>query len=427
VETQDARAGHGDGNRSDDASRRASLKLELRVPDKRMLATFRDAFLRWLNDRTGPFGRAIGLGDRLSIDELPPEADSHGMSTLRLSVTWSVAKFTPREPPLALRSFAASEDVVADGKSDDQFVFVPCPALPDAPLNPEVPPAAASEEKVPPPPMRSPQPARARATAASIGTSIAAAVSAAQRSLQDLQEAMRWLRPESLTEHVPMLATHRREWTIGLLASAVVAAGFVVGSLYLGRPGARGRDLASSPPHEAAIAARSTQAVTPREPPVAKAGRTTREAEASPMTQKTAQPARVAASGTNAIADSEVVTSAPVRETRVARVTNAGPSVDVVRAVDKDSMSASSKATASKVKGTLLVKSDPQGAEVSINGVVQGRTPLMIRDLGAGSRVVRLELRGYERWSWAVSVVANKRTPVNVKLRPESRGLNNPH
>jgi hypothetical protein len=79
-----------------------------------------------------------------------------------------------------------------------------------------------------------------------------------------------------------------------------------------------------------------------------------------------------------------------------------------------------------QIKGTLLVESDPQGAEVSINGVVQGRTPLVIRDLGAGSRVVRLELPGYERWSWAVAVVANKRTPLTVKLRPESRGAGNP-
>ena len=75
-----------------------------------------------------------------------------------------------------------------------------------------------------------------------------------------------------------------------------------------------------------------------------------------------------------------------------------------------------------KVRGALLVKSEPQGAEVSINGVVHGRTPLVIRDLGAGSRVVRLDLAGYERWSWAIAVVANRRTPVTVKLQPELRG-----
>ena len=71
------------------------------------------------------------------------------------------------------------------------------------------------------------------------------------------------------------------------------------------------------------------------------------------------------------------------------------------------------------VTGALLVKSEPQGAEVSINGVSHGRTPLVIRDLYAGSRVVRLDLAGYERWSWAVAVVANRRTPVTVKLQPE--------
>jgi hypothetical protein len=53
---------------------------------------------------------------------------------------------------------------------------------------------------------------------------------------------------------------------------------------------------------------------------------------------------------------------------------------------------------------------------------VHGRTPLMIRDLGAGSRVVRLDLPGYERWSWAVAVVAYRRTPVSVKLQPAVRG-----
>jgi PEGA domain len=73
------------------------------------------------------------------------------------------------------------------------------------------------------------------------------------------------------------------------------------------------------------------------------------------------------------------------------------------------------------VVGTLVVNSEPQGAEVLINGVSQGRTPLRIDGLSAGSRVVRLELPGYERWSWAVRVVANRQTPLVVKLQPEGR------
>ena len=67
--------------------------------------------------------------------------------------------------------------------------------------------------------------------------------------------------------------------------------------------------------------------------------------------------------------------------------------------------------------------SEPSGAEVSINGVTHGHTPLKIENVVAGTRVVRLELPGYARWSWAVTVVANKRTPVTVKLQPDGRRL----
>ena len=67
--------------------------------------------------------------------------------------------------------------------------------------------------------------------------------------------------------------------------------------------------------------------------------------------------------------------------------------------------------------------SEPSGAEVSINGVRHGHTPLKIENVVAGTRVVRLELPGYARWSWAVTVVANKRTPVTVKLQPDARRL----
>jgi hypothetical protein len=120
-----------------------------------------------------------------------------------------------------------------------------------------------------------------------------------------------------------------------------------------------------------------------------------------------------------ALPGDEVITSATLPDNSAA--TRRAPAA-VVRVVDGGSVPTVGR----RIKGTLLVKSDPQGAEVSINGVVHGRTPLVIRDLGAGSRVVRLDLPGYERWSWAVAVVANKRTPLTVKLRPESRGVGNP-
>ena len=81
------------------------------------------------------------------------------------------------------------------------------------------------------------------------------------------------------------------------------------------------------------------------------------------------------------------------------------------------------RAVSPALVGTLLVDSKPSGAEVWINGVPHGRTPLRVTALPVGSRVVRLELPGYERWSWAVNIVANKRTPIRVKLQPEHRRM----
>ncbi len=130
----------------------------------------------------------------------------------------------------------------------------------------------------------------------------------------------------------------------------------------------------------------------------------------------------VPTTGAAAVPADEVITSERCRTTVSCVRQPATASAAVVRVAAGESVPTGGR----QIKGTLLVESDPQGAEVSINGVVQGRTPLVIRDLGAGSRVVRLELPGYERWSWAVAVVANKRTPLTVKLRPESRGAGNP-
>ena len=70
MDTEDARNGHV-GSQASDSSSRASLQLELRVPDKQMLTIFRDAFLRWLTHRTGPFGRAIGFGSGRRCGPLP--------------------------------------------------------------------------------------------------------------------------------------------------------------------------------------------------------------------------------------------------------------------------------------------------------------------------------------------------------------------
>ena len=68
--------------------------------------------------------------------------------------------------------------------------------------------------------------------------------------------------------------------------------------------------------------------------------------------------------------------------------------------------------------GSLAVSSWPEGAEVFVNGVWVGATPILLLDLPVGSRAVRVDLEGHERWSSAVRVVANERTVVMAKLQP---------
>ena len=79
-----------------------------------------------------------------------------------------------------------------------------------------------------------------------------------------------------------------------------------------------------------------------------------------------------------------------------------------------------------RAMGALLITSQPRGAAVSLNGVPKGRTPLRLTGLRAGSRVLSLILPGYERWSWSVAVVAQRATPVAVKLQPDPKSANAP-
>jgi hypothetical protein len=60
---------------------------------------------------------------------------------------------------------------------------------------------------------------------------------------------------------------------------------------------------------------------------------------------------------------------------------------------------------------------------VFINGNRAGTTPLVLRNLPVGSRAVRVNMAGYERWSRAIQVVANQRTEVNAILTVPRQAL----
>jgi hypothetical protein len=69
-----------------------------------------------------------------------------------------------------------------------------------------------------------------------------------------------------------------------------------------------------------------------------------------------------------------------------------------------------------RYRGSLAFRSAPQGAQVFVNGAFVGSTPLVLENLPVGSRAVRMEADGYQRWSASTQVVANQQTRVSATL-----------
>lgn len=68
--------------------------------------------------------------------------------------------------------------------------------------------------------------------------------------------------------------------------------------------------------------------------------------------------------------------------------------------------------------GALEVLSRPAGALVYVDGVLVGRTPLTLPEVGAGERAVRLDLPGHRPWATTVTVRAGERRRVAASLEP---------
>ena len=67
--------------------------------------------------------------------------------------------------------------------------------------------------------------------------------------------------------------------------------------------------------------------------------------------------------------------------------------------------------------GALAVDSVPAGSAVFVDRQHVGETPLALKQLRAGSHVVRVERDGYDRWTTAVLVAADKQTRISARLQ----------
>ena len=67
--------------------------------------------------------------------------------------------------------------------------------------------------------------------------------------------------------------------------------------------------------------------------------------------------------------------------------------------------------------GTVNIISDPAGAEVTLNGIVKGVTPILVKDIPKGLAVVKFRLDGFEDEVRELSVSAGDMQTLSVPLR----------
>ncbi len=89
-----------------------------------------------------------------------------------------------------------------------------------------------------------------------------------------------------------------------------------------------------------------------------------------------------------------------------------------VRAAVSSPVRAPTQSAAAQFHGILAVSSQPNGAEVLLNGTPVGRTPMVLNRVPAGSHAVFVRQDGYAPWSSSVRVVADQRTQVRPNLTP---------
>jgi hypothetical protein len=92
------------------------------------------------------------------------------------------------------------------------------------------------------------------------------------------------------------------------------------------------------------------------------------------------------------------------------------PAPDTAPAPAPAAAAATDVRTVAPFIGGMEITSEPAGAQVFVNGRLEGVTPLVIDGLPIGTRAVRVEAQDYIAWSSSVRVVANERTPIRMTL-----------
>jgi len=433
---------------------KTTLHLEMHSDERQVLTNFREQFMRWVNDcAASAFAGDAGAPQKITFEE--GAADDSGLAAvLNLDLVWSSRHGAAKagQPLPATSASAAGEPSVPEIEPVKRFVFFPDPssetprhqaaALFDGTTLHHVP---GRVEWV-----RMERPVLLELLLKCVAVSVRAYDATKSRLAQVVDDpsllvpTKAWLHAFA-TPHAVRIRMSKSamrasfSWLTAVRTGSVYAAvGCVTLLLVFAAYKSRTSDVIAADQtagteslrtHETVPAASAT--AQPAPPDATLGGAASSGVPVGvPLAQSMATLNRPSVSPA----------ASPLDTTEVATVGDAAPApapalpkvFDAPRATDRVAVQASPPATPvtpvsmvgrSEIVGGLLVVSEPSGAEVSINGVAHGHTPVQIENLAAGTRVVRLELPGYERWSWAVTVVANKRTPVTVKLQPEGRRL----
>ena len=93
----------------------------------------------------------------------------------------------------------------------------------------------------------------------------------------------------------------------------------------------------------------------------------------------------------------------PDHDKRPQRVTNSTPST---------------RSAGSGQAGSLQVATRPSGAQVFVDDSLIGTTPLLLSNIEAGSKRLRIELSGYKTWATSVQIEPSARSRVTARLEP---------
>jgi hypothetical protein len=68
--------------------------------------------------------------------------------------------------------------------------------------------------------------------------------------------------------------------------------------------------------------------------------------------------------------------------------------------------------------GSLQVASRPSGAQVFVDDELIGTTPLLLSDIAAGRKSLRVEMSGYTIWTRSIQIEPSARSRVTATLEP---------